>query len=531
VKAFSLGLMSEEEEKQKLVQLIKAKQAYPGDFWKPNKGQWNLIKLIGGTGVHTFETDNKWTWHNCDNTDKFMNFGVMGNGAGKSALEAVCAKQFLGLGDNRYFHIDGDLNKPLYPFFRYPTGHGDGWIISNTSNIKENIVPALLEMFGNHPYEKFKDNRDFHSRFIGKNGRTLVLKTYEQDRDEFKGKTLWWAWFDEPEKRPEILQEVIARFRRGGKIIFTECPLGDAAFTFNIINGNSGWSAGTIFCDAEINCIEHGGTREDGEPCGVLHHEDLMRIFEGYRPEEREARQHAHFMHLIGLIFPTFSRDVHLVKPQEIPTTGTLLFVIDPHNRRAPAMGWFRLPEDGRTYMIEEWPRVQETIRSYGQTPLRQFYWDVDQDNRTIDDYCKVINDIEKRIGIPSIRVMDGKFAEHKYPNTGKTVIEEYRSRGISCIPAECVHTVQQGHEKIKMLLDYCQESGKIKMPRLFINENNLNTTVAFEKYSWDSKKKVGEEKPDEEFKDFMDVVRMAVNREVKYHDPEIVRQLQRVFA
>lgn len=509
----------------------------PGNYWQPNLAQANFVKLFGQAGISSL-VKHKYCWWQAESTDNFINVWVGGNRSGKSAEMVIMAGQMLGAVDSPIFK---DADGQLFPFFRHPVNRGHMWIISNTAAIRDNIVPEILRMWSPDKYEKSKDGNEYFSKFWNpKNGYTLWLKTYNQDVTEFRAKTLWATFFDEPENKPDIFQETVARHIGGGKIGFFLCPLDDAGWVYDMIIGNTNWRVGTMFAKTEINCIEHGVG-------GIYTHKEIQDIMAGYPADQMEARYHAAFMHLTGLVYKKFNRGVHVVRASEIPRQGTLYCAMDPHDERYPFIGYFRATPDGRMYMIREWPEVEKGFSQHAQDEIKRiFYTDMLHSSKTIEYYIAKMKQIEREIGIPAQRIMDGRFGNKRYPNSGKLVWEEYlqptgsKESGLLFDLAAVDPTNARKHTKVKAMLDYnlphasdYDPSMPIKAPRLFICEDCHNTQRALERYCHargsSGSREMVEDIPG--IKDPVDTIGMIADLDYSYQDPNEINLWHEVWA
>jgi hypothetical protein len=520
-----------DEQVAELKKGLQHKVDHPGNYWIPNGAQLNFVKLIGG--AKNWE-ENENTWVESTEQDNFINVFVAANGVGKTDALAHITGQLLKIIDNPYFRYQNHptLKGELYGFYRHPPAGGRGRIVSTPTNLTDVIVPKLIEVFGSAPYKKEKRGKDYYSYFEGPTGRSVTLMSYEQDVDKFAGATLGWCFFDEPEDDPARFLETTARFRKGGKIFFTICPLTYGAWVHDLVIGNTNWDVGVVTARIWANSTDPAkGIR------GILKPENINRMIAGWPPGEYEARALGQFMHLRGVVYPQFDRKVHVVDPLEIPHDGTLYCAMDPHDSRPPFIGWFKATADGRVYMVKEWPGVTSQFvgRGVDRSERKTFYQDIDTDDRTIDDYAQIIKDIEREIGVPARRIMDGRFGNKTYPNSGRKVYDEYNHRGVTFGLAGVDPTLARGHEKVKVMLQHDLEgkNGRVIIPRLFISSECENTIRAFERYAFKPKRDledVGREIVQERYKDPMDVVRMIADAEYKYVDPEFTEKWHSAF-
>ncbi len=113
---------------------------------------------------------------------------------------------------------------------------------------------------------------------------------------------------------------------------------------------NNGYerSIGLVEADVEANCKKHGVR-------GILEHSDIMKIISEYSEDDRQARIFGKFQHLTGLVFKTFSRPIHIIKPFDIdPKEYVVVEAIDPHQRNPDAVVWCAIDRYGRKIIIDE---------------------------------------------------------------------------------------------------------------------------------------------------------------------------------
>lgn len=76
---------------------------------------------------------------------------------------------------------------------------------------------------------------------------------------------------------------------------------------------------------------------------------------------EIKARVYGMAERLSGRLFPMFSRDRNVVRPEDIPQCGARLMVIDPAPERNWCVGWYRYARETDTlYKYREWPSAYE---------------------------------------------------------------------------------------------------------------------------------------------------------------------------
>lgn len=103
-----------------------------------------------------------------------------------------------------------------------------------------------------------------------------------------------------------------------------------------------------VEADIESNCIEHGVR-------GILHHRDIQNMIAEYTEEDKQARVYGRFQHLTGLVFKTFERRVHVIKPF-LPKKEDYMVIerLDPHPRNPDAVQWVAINPKGQKFVIDE---------------------------------------------------------------------------------------------------------------------------------------------------------------------------------
>ena len=174
--------------------------------------------------------------------------------------------------------------------------------------------------------------------------------TYEQSVKEFESAPLGWCWFDEPPPLA-IFKATVARMRMGGIIFITATPLMGSAWMYDHIMTYKGDKQGQrafVQADIEDNCIEHGIR-------GRLKHKDIERMVAEYDEEDKQARIHGRFHHLVGIVFKNFNRKVHIIKPFDVTRKDYMVLeALDPHPRNPDAVMWLAMDSKGTKFVVDE---------------------------------------------------------------------------------------------------------------------------------------------------------------------------------
>jgi len=381
----------------------------------------------------------------------FINIYSGGNGAGKTiSATNIIINECLGK-QNKWFNYE------RFDRAKNPRVAHKILIASTSEGIEDVINPALAEWFPKGTYERSKRGKTYYSSYDVRFNKILLM-TYEQDVQEFEGKTLDIVWFDEPP--PErIFNAIVARFRFGGKIILTMTPLQHAAFLYDMLGRNK--DIGIVYADVEDSCITHGVR-------GYLRHEDIERMVAQYPEEERMARKEGKFMHLKGLVFKEFS-PVHIADEFPIPVSWCRYMAIDPHDRIPNFILWGALDPTGDFYVYDE-----------------------DFETNLLKDAAMAIRAHEAEHGVASVRIIDPNFGRKRYGNSGKTVREEleYEGRllGIDMRFRLANDDITAGHKKVHSYLAYDKDKpiDISNHPKLYIFPRCKNLIYMMKHYMYE---------------------------------------------
>ncbi len=280
-------------------------------------------------------------------------------GSGKYLVTLLSAANSIGktfgaanLLANMFWPVDNAFfDQPVFKKWPYPKA---GRIVSDPTTITDTIIPTLKKVFPKGRYsekvETSKDGKHYEYHWKTDTGWEFNIMSNDQDVKEFESATLGWFWFDEP-PRESIYKATIARLRLGGVGWITATPLTGSAWMYDEIITNPNNEAGfRAFVQANVEdaCIEHGVR-------GFLKHEDIVRQISQYNEEDKQARVFGKFQHLTGLVFKTFSRKIHVIKPFNVtPATYSVIELLDPHPRNPDSVMWVATDRYGRKFVVDE---------------------------------------------------------------------------------------------------------------------------------------------------------------------------------
>lgn len=429
-----------DEEPLKVLRELKEEEAYRLEyekyhFYEPNGKCEQFIKKIG-EGKH------------------FVVLFSAANGVGKTCAGANVVAHLCFESENPYF------NYPLFKDWPYPK---TGRIASDPTNVDKNLIPTLKEWLPEGRYKTKKGGKTYDSLWKTDTGWNFDIMTYEQDAKEYEGATLGWAWFDEPP--PEaIFKATVARMRKGGIIFISATPLKGSAWMYDHIIAKPEKELALkgqrcyIEADIEDACKQHGVR-------GHLEHEHILQMISEYSEDEKQARIHGKFQHLVGLRFKRFSRNIHVIKPFEINQKDFCVYeALDTHPRMNDMGTWIAVDRRGNKYIIDElWLKCQ------GGT----------------EELAQRIKDIAKRYRIIRRLLEPAAFIEDQH--TGKSLARTLASYGLHYIQASKIR--EQSDTRIEDALSFQQLGGSeefIKKPELYVFDTCTRHIFEFEHYSWD---------------------------------------------
>lgn len=425
--------------------------------------------------------------------DNFISVISAANGVGKTAAGCnVVANICYGV-QNKYFDL------PLFKSFPYPK---QGRIVSNTKTIEETICGGQKELekwLPKNRYSANKGGKSYNSHFHTDTGFDFDVMTYEQSVEEFESKTLGWCWFDEPPPR-EIFKATVARMRKGGVIFITETPLANASWMYDeIITKPEKGQRDFIQADIEDNCKEHGIR-------GILDHKYIEKMISEYDVDEREARIHGRFQHLVGRVFKKFDRKVHVIKPFTIKKQDFVVWeALDPHPRNPDAVLWIGVNKQ-KTYFV-----VNELYGKFRTTELAE------RVKRKAENYR-----IEERLIDPAA------FVENQHEDNPTQATLAYRLSELGLDYMKATKDRDAANRRIADALDFEERGDKIILPpELYIFDTCQRTIWEIEHWQYDewhgktADRKSPKEKPEDKNDHMIECLgRILVQEPVWTHMP-----------
>lgn len=207
------------------------------------------------------------------------------------------------------------------------------------------IVPKLKEWLPVGQYETAKNNVGVESVFTFRNGSTLEMITNKQATGDHAGWEGQLVWGDEPFDRDKFIENLRGLrnpVERGGMGIFL--------ITMTAVSAS--WVLDDIVRNPDSAYASVCGIQQDANPYLT---EDYKRIYRAPMNEkEKVARIYGGWLNLVGLVWPGFSKDVHIIDSFEVPTDWPVVAMVDYHPSHEIAIGYYAVDPWDRIYVVDE---------------------------------------------------------------------------------------------------------------------------------------------------------------------------------
>lgn len=369
-------------------------------------------------------------------------------------------------------------------------------------------------------YGTYDDINGFTNRkLLLKNGTMYTFKSYDQGRTAFQSDDIDLIWCDE-EPPLDIIKEMKMRLvDRNGQLIISMTSLkGITDLIASLYEDcdvlESRWAP---LVRKELPTMAEKGsvkifflwTTDNIH----INQERLMDEVVLMSESDILSRIYGLPTNLSGKIYMSFNRDVHVIPFDDLPTTGNQLWnVLDPHDRKPWAIGWYLVNKNGSVYCCDEYPSDR-------------VFNDMTYDDKTYEDYAQVIRDKEKilrelfNIGGNIRRIIDPNFgnktvqkATRQGGQSKTTPREELKKLGLNY--KDGIDALEAGHLEVRKMLHWAKKDGEfIVRPQIYFGDNCKNHILHLTRYSrkdimganGDIKDRVGVM---DKYKDFADLTR-----------------------
>ncbi len=430
------------------------------------------------------------------------------NGWGKTAFIANLTAYLLARKPNPHFD-----KIPYLKNFRLPCR---GRLLTTPNAAEATYPEETAKWYPKGEYEALNVGHHFPATYRFKKTRSeMDVFTFKQDPMESESVNLDFAVIDEPPPH-RYWSGLVTRFRRGGLIVMVFTGLEGASWVSDELETPEHLNKDVFVlqghrCD---NCIEHGRN-------GVLPHAYWDNIAANTDPSEHGARLYGEYLCTSGRIYGTYrtgytDQDGKVIghEPERLAPyyadcwkkrLFTLYNIVDPHDRKPWAVGWYSVFPNEDVFTIKEWP-------DRSLTPYHKFNscaW-------VPADYVRMIRLTESAPKVNAhVRLMDPHFGNAPKSTTKTTTAGECADpkndpdkEGLHFLLPES--DVEQGHIAVKVMLG---NPGIGVKPRFYVMAHCTNHRWAMTHYGYKETRddsRGPSTKPELIHKDFPDLVRLG---------------------
>lgn len=363
----------------------------------------------------------------------------------------------------------------------------------------EVLEPKLMYWL---PTDKIVDKRKTLKGFIEKlyirhvsgGVSSIDVMTHEQDDRQFEGWSGHWAWFDEPPPREKFIATLRGLIDFEGRCWLTLTPISEPWLYDEFIAKED--REDVYYLNVDIRDNPH------------LKESEIKLFEENLTEDEKEARLHGRFKHLVGRVYKNFDTAIHVLseKNVKLDKRWPVYFVLDPADRRPHHGLWARVDPFGTVYIVDELV-YKGTILECSKEILKR----------------EILNGIQ-----PSevIRILDPNKGETPSAVSGLKLKQEFAKHAVY-FTTKVNDDVTLGHLAVAERLGYDKSKpvSATNHPKLFfIKENTRECVRQLMSYVWDDwigrakGEKSLKEKPKDVNKDMPDCVRYLIVFNPQFH-------------
>ena len=200
------------------------------------------------------------------------------------------------------------------------------------------------------------------------NGRksTLICKSADSGPEKFQSASIDLLWFDE-ECAEEVFNEAYQRtVDCAGKILITLTPLSDIGsgaktpWVYDLYQESKQGRKDVVF--VSLSVLDNPFVPDDEK--------DRLKLKWAGHPEER-ARLYGDFITRAGLVYPQFKRDIHCIKPFNIPREWRRIVSIDPAATGITAAVWAAIrPISNDIYIYRVYYEANQIVSDHAKNIL-----------------------------------------------------------------------------------------------------------------------------------------------------------------
>lgn len=202
------------------------------------------------------------------------------------------------------------------------------------------IVPKLKEWLPVGQYTTAKNNVGVESVFTFKSGSTIELITNKQETQDHEGWEGDLVWADEPFSQDKWVANMRGLRKEHGLFLITMTAVREAWMLDEIVRNPHPSFASVTEVPITAN--------------PTLSKEYIETFTAALDPKQRIARIEGKWLNLVGLVFPGFDKERHVIDAFEVPTDWPVVAVVDYHPSKEIAIGYYVWDPFDRIYVIDE---------------------------------------------------------------------------------------------------------------------------------------------------------------------------------
>lgn len=213
---------------------------------------------------------------------------------------------------------------------------GEDW----THHVGQVLIPELRKWMPAKEIKATKKNNqgiDYYWQL--NNGSVLEVMTYEQSTDQVEGWSGHVVACDEPMPRDKYIANKRGLVDFDGVYLMSFTPLKEPWIKDELID-NPDSSIATFFVDTDDN--------------PYLSKEAVAEFKKSLTPDEVAARLRGQWMHLQGLVYKEFDKNIHWIEPFRVNDGYTITVAIDTHPRTEQAVSFMAVDKRGMYYIVKE---------------------------------------------------------------------------------------------------------------------------------------------------------------------------------
>tara|TARA_Y100001938_G_scaffold25624_2_gene34235 strand:- start:2493 stop:4217 length:1725 start_codon:yes stop_codon:yes gene_type:complete len=415
-------------------------------------------------------------------------------------------------------------------------------------------------------YLSFKRQTGFAgASFILPNESRVIFRTYTafaQDPSSIEGAELgsfspsfvnFGVWCDEYLGSPTLLDTL--RFRcatRNAKILATFTPIWGYSETVRLFlhQAETIEQAPAELLGGELVPVSQRSKLRDAS---VIYFHSAWNPFGGFSRiasdlanssrDEILTRAYGVPVRSSATVFPMFSREVNVVKPEQIPMKDVTTYqIIDPGGSKDWCACWVNVDASGTFWVWKEYPDGEDWAewrtgewrpgpgargKGYGIRDFVRMFYEMEGGIVTEHEDGRITTDTSGK-GVPVYeRIIDPRMAKIQTPGAGSgavSILSNLDDMDFVCQPALIPgggqgHEIEQGLQALNDLMSYdrSQPVDAVNRPKFYVSEDCQNIISALGEYT-------GQGGLKEAWKDPIDCLRYAAISNLQHVDDPVLR-------